>query len=51
MLLNFLVKNQNKLPFDKLISHKFPLAKINEAFPQAEWNQRQTEITRAVLVP
>ena len=50
-LLNFLVKNQNKLPFHKLISHKFPLAEINEAFPQAEWSQRQTEITRAVLVP
>jgi len=50
-LLNFLVKNQNKLPFDKLIYHKFPLAEINEAFPQTEWNRRQTEITRAVLVP
>ena len=24
---------------------------VNEAFPQAEWSQRQTEITRAVLVP
>ena len=35
-LLNFLVKNQNKLPSDKLIYHKFPLAEINEAFPQTE---------------
>ena len=50
-LLNYLVRNQSKIPFHKVISHKFPLADINEAFPQAEWDQRQTAITRAVLVP
>ena len=50
-LLNFLVRNQHKLPFHKLVSHKFPLAEVNEAFPQAEWDQRQTEVTRAMLVP
>ena len=50
-LLSFLVRNQHKLPFDKLVSHKFPLAEVNEAFPQAEWSQRQTQITRAMLVP
>ncbi len=51
MLLNFLVRNQHKLPFDKIVSHKFPLAEVNEAFPQAEWSARQTDITRARLVP
>ena len=50
-LLDFLVRNQNKLPFHKIVSHKFPLAEVNEAFPQAEWNARQTDITRAMLVP
>ena len=50
-LLNFLVRNQDKLPFHKIVSHKFPLAEVNEAFPQAEWNARQTDITRAMLVP
>jgi Zn-dependent alcohol dehydrogenase len=50
-LLSFLVRNLDKLPFDKIVSHKFPLAEINEAFPQAEWDQRQTTITRAMLVP
>lgn len=50
-LLAFLVRNQHKLPFHKIVSHKFPLAEVNEAFPQAEWNARQTDITRAVLVP
>jgi hypothetical protein len=33
------------------VSHKFPLAEVNEAFSQAEWQQRQTSITRAMLVP
>ena len=49
--LDFLVRNQHKVPFHKMVSHKFKLADINDAFPQAEWNQRQTEVTRAVLVP
>ena len=50
-LLDFLVRNQHRLPFHKIVSHKFPLAEVNEAFPQAEWNARQTDITRAMLVP
>jgi D-arabinose 1-dehydrogenase-like Zn-dependent alcohol dehydrogenase len=50
-LLDYLVRNRYKLPFHTIISHKFPLAEVNEAMEKAEWNQRQTEITRAVLVP
>ena len=50
-LLDFLVRNQARLPFNKLVSHTFPLADVNEAFQAAEWSQRQTEITRAMLVP
>jgi threonine dehydrogenase-like Zn-dependent dehydrogenase len=50
-LLDYLVRNRYKLPFHTIISHKFRLAQVNEAFEKAEWNQRQTEITRAVLVP
>ena len=50
-LLDFLVRNQHRLPFHRIVSHKFPLAEVNEAFAQAEWDQRQTEITRAMLVP
>ena len=30
---------------------KFKLGDVNEAFAQAEWHQRQTPVTRAVLVP
>ena len=50
-ILDFLVRNRDKLPFHKMVSHKFKLADINEAFAQAEWDQRQTPVTRAVLVP
>jgi threonine dehydrogenase-like Zn-dependent dehydrogenase len=50
-LLDYLVRNRYRLPFHTIISHKFPLAQVNEAFEKAEWHQRQTEITRAVLVP
>ena len=50
-ILDFLERNQDKRPFHKMVSHKFKLADVNEAFPQAEWDARQTAVTRAVLVP
>jgi D-arabinose 1-dehydrogenase-like Zn-dependent alcohol dehydrogenase len=50
-LLNYLVRNRYKLPFHTMISHKFPLEQVNEAMEKAEWNQRQTDITRAMLIP
>ena len=50
-ILDFLVRTRHKLPFHTLISHKFKLADVNEAFARAEWHQRQTPVTRAVLVP
>jgi threonine dehydrogenase-like Zn-dependent dehydrogenase len=51
MLLSFLVRTRGRYPFDSMISHRFPLANINEAFPIAEWSERTTEVTRAILVP
>jgi D-arabinose 1-dehydrogenase-like Zn-dependent alcohol dehydrogenase len=50
-MMNFLERNLGNRPFASLISHKFPLADINNAFAEAEWDSRKTEITRAVLVP
>ena len=50
-ILDFLVRNVDKRPFHKMVSHKFRLADINEAFAQAEWHQRQTDVIQAVLVP
>jgi threonine dehydrogenase-like Zn-dependent dehydrogenase len=50
--LDFLVRNRSRWPFDRLISHRYPLAQINEAFAASEWHARDaTTITRAALVP
>ncbi len=49
--LDFLVRNKTRWPFEKLISHTYPLEKINDAFEQSEWHSRDTTtITRAALV-
>lgn len=50
-ILEYMVKSQGKVPFHKIVSHEFKLADINEAFPQAEWDQQRTDVTRAMLVP
>jgi len=50
--LDFLVRNRTRWPFDRLISHKYPLEKIDEAFAQSEWHTKHTTgITRAALTP
>ncbi|MBI3030816.1 MAG: zinc-binding dehydrogenase [Candidatus Rokubacteria bacterium] len=50
--LDFLIRTRGRLPFDRLLSHKFPLDQINEAFAAAEWHGRDaTTITRAALIP
>ncbi len=50
--LDFLVRNRTRWPFDRLLSHKYPLEKIDQAFADSEWHNRETTtITRAALVP
>jgi threonine dehydrogenase-like Zn-dependent dehydrogenase len=50
--LAFLERNRARWPFDRLVSHTFPLEKIDEAFSASEWHSREmTAITRAALVP
>ena len=51
LMMETLVKNQDRLPYSKLVSDTYPLDKVNEAFAQAEWNERQTKLSRAMLVP
>ena len=39
-------------PFDRLISHTYPLGQINQAFAESEWQAKDpTRITRAALAP
>ncbi len=51
VMMEMLVKNLDKRPYTKLVSDNYPLAEVNDAFAQAEWNERQTRISRAMLVP
>ena len=38
--LAFLSRNRTRFPFDKLVSHVFPIERITDAFQQAEWNRK-----------
>jgi D-arabinose 1-dehydrogenase-like Zn-dependent alcohol dehydrogenase len=38
--LTFLQRTRGRFPFDKLISHVFPIDRISEAFQQAEWHRK-----------
>ena len=50
--LDFLVRTSDRWPWNRILSHKYPLEKINEAFAASEWhNKETTSITRAALVP
>jgi len=49
--LDFLRRTRDKYPVHKVVSHKFPLEQINEAFQEAEWANKQTAVTRACIVP
>ncbi|MBI4589068.1 MAG: zinc-binding alcohol dehydrogenase, partial [Candidatus Rokubacteria bacterium] len=50
--LEFLIRTRGRFPFGRLLSHKYPLDRINEAFAASEWHNRDaTTITRAALIP
>ena len=50
--LSVLVRNRTRWPFEKLVSHTYPLEQINKAFAESEWHGRDTTtITRAALAP
>jgi L-iditol 2-dehydrogenase len=50
--LEFLQRTRQKYPFERIVSHKFPLESIDQAFSEAEWLNRgsnPTAVTRAVI--
>ena len=49
--LDFLRRTRDKYPMHQVVSHRFPLDQINEAFQQAEWVNKQTAVTRACIAP
>ncbi len=51
--LDFLVRTRGRYPFQRIISHRFSLDQIDEAFRTCEWAGRQAEcgVVRGVIVP
>jgi L-iditol 2-dehydrogenase len=52
--LAFLEKNLTRYPFTEVMSHTYPLARISEAFRDAEWLGKQRDphkISRAAIAP
>jgi threonine dehydrogenase-like Zn-dependent dehydrogenase len=50
--LAFMRRNLHRFPFERMISHTFPLEKITDGFRQAEWLHRQGDplrISRAAI--
>jgi len=50
--LAFLRRNRTRFPFERLVSHVFPLTQISDAFREADWMQRGGDglrISRAAL--
>jgi threonine dehydrogenase-like Zn-dependent dehydrogenase len=50
--LSFLRRNLNRFPFERVVSHVYPLEKISDAFREADWRQRQGDplrISRAAI--
>jgi threonine dehydrogenase-like Zn-dependent dehydrogenase len=50
-MVSFLERTHRRLPFGELVSHRFPLADVNQAFAASEWQGDGTEVIRGVLVP
>jgi threonine dehydrogenase-like Zn-dependent dehydrogenase len=50
--LDFLVRTKNKYPHQDVVSHKFALDDINDAFMNSEWQREgdATKVNRAVIV-
>lgn len=51
MIMEMLVNNRDQVPYHKIVSNTYPLAEVNRAFEEAEWNERQTPVSRGMLVP
>jgi Zn-dependent alcohol dehydrogenase len=50
--LDSLVRTKTRWPWDRILSHKYPLENINEAFAASErHNKETTSLTRAALTP
>ncbi len=50
---DFLIRTRDRYRLTDLVSHEFPLERIEEAFKTADWHDREegTAVTRAIVTP
>ena len=49
---NIIERNLTRFPFDRVVSHTYPIDRISEAFHQADWLQRAGDplkVSRAAI--
>ena len=51
LMMETMLKKQSVVPYHKLVSNTYALADVNRAFEESEWNERQTAVSRSMLVP
>lgn len=51
ILLDLLGRRRDLFPFDQVVSRRYPLEQVNEAFAELDWQKHAVDVTRAVLVP
>lgn len=49
--LEWMVRRRDVYPFGELVSHVFPLDRIDEAFEQADWAAKAGRVLRAAIAP
>jgi hypothetical protein len=50
--LNFLRRNLRRFPFERIVSHVYPLERISDGFKEADWLRRKDsgpKISRAAI--
>jgi threonine dehydrogenase-like Zn-dependent dehydrogenase len=51
LMMEVLLKKRGKVPYESIVSHTYKLADVNRAFEESEWHERETSVSRAMLVP
>lgn len=50
-ILDLLVRTRHHCPWERMVSHRFPLEEVNAALARADWSAGDPSVTRAVLMP
>ncbi len=50
-LMDLMVRTQDEVPYDKVVSDEFELSEVNAAMAESEWASGSTRVVRAILRP